>query len=437
MGQIFLLAILAISPFTYNPWLSRAIGMGIVPILVPILAFFPLADRIIQKRSITLPLGLVPAVIFIFVGTLTLFQASSFADGTRGLARAFVSLFLFPYASWLIFKSLTVQGQAKFLSRAIIILVLIAVIGSILAFVQRSTDYLNFLYLHPQGEPNAIYGGEYRLRPLIFGGSLITWGIFLVIPTLLLVAKVNAKLSKQTLALVVFLFLALLVSGTRAAWIGVLAGAIWLVWRNQNRHKAAVVALTIVSILVSGILGVDAFKDYFQGRTDTTGEGFNQRFKMWKGSFQMVQKHPVLGVGIGNFHNYTLTHPEIAGEANVFYYQPGTSAFDPHSTPALFVAETGLLGLAAFLWLLWQGWRNFNIASELLRSDTYNGGPLTWICQGLQAASLGLVVVSFFQRVDFYVFTWFLLAASFMLKYHAHVARHQAGILAQKAPVVV
>lgn len=65
------------------------------------------------------------------------------------------------------------------------------------------------------------------------------------------------------------------------------------------------------------------------------------RFEIWDGAMRMWQDHPA-GVGLRRF-------PEYIGQ-----YSPDYANRDAHSTYFLLLAETGPLGLIAFLWLLWR-----------------------------------------------------------------------------------
>jgi O-antigen ligase len=77
------------------------------------------------------------------------------------------------------------------------------------------------------------------------------------------------------------------------------------------------------------------------------------RVILWKAALKAFLSSPLTGIGIGNFHLIDQVVPEIRLEP-VYYYIRGLSA---HSLALHYLAETGILGLAALLNLAVQGIR--------------------------------------------------------------------------------
>ena len=69
------------------------------------------------------------------------------------------------------------------------------------------------------------------------------------------------------------------------------------------------------------------------------------RITLAKGAFAMIQGHPLLGVGA---NNYSLSMPEY----DPFDFGNQRRVVIVHDIYLLVAAETGLVGLAAFLWFL-------------------------------------------------------------------------------------
>jgi hypothetical protein len=90
-----------------------------------------------------------------------------------------------------------------------------------------------------------------------------------------------------------------------------------------------------------------------------------ERWAHWQAALDMLSDHPLLGVGIGN---YVPLYPA--------YNLPGWE--DPmghaHNHYLNVAAETGLLGLVAYLWFLlaslWNGWRSVSRTREQWRGIT-------------------------------------------------------------------
>ena len=80
--------------------------------------------------------------------------------------------------------------------------------------------------------------------------------------------------------------------------------------------------------------------------SDMKGEKhINQRYVKWQGALNMLESNSLIGIGIGNYHS---SLEDYAGEL------PCVIVMERYSSNALLAiaAETGLLGLASFLWLL-------------------------------------------------------------------------------------
>jgi putative inorganic carbon (hco3(-)) transporter len=73
------------------------------------------------------------------------------------------------------------------------------------------------------------------------------------------------------------------------------------------------------------------------------------RLVIWAGALEMMNEHPLFGVGYGRFHE------EIGA------YRPEVADMDPHNNFLKIGAETGIPALALFVVLLavcfWRGWR--------------------------------------------------------------------------------
>ncbi|MGC9025512.1 MAG: O-antigen ligase family protein [Chloroflexia bacterium] len=75
------------------------------------------------------------------------------------------------------------------------------------------------------------------------------------------------------------------------------------------------------------------------------------RAEAWRIVAEIVKVNPVLGLGPANYYHYTPLFPILGWYVN----------FSSHNQYVDLVAQTGLLGLACFLWFVWEagrlGWR--------------------------------------------------------------------------------
>jgi O-antigen ligase len=131
---------------------------------------------------------------------------------------------------------------------------------------------------------------------------------------------------------------------SRGGYLGILAGLIFLgifFWQKLGvRYKIASTLLFILiaaTFLVPGPISERFFSSF------NTREGSNQgRLETWKQAIEVIERHPVMGVGIGN---YPLEIKPSAGYREPIY---------AHNTYFDIAAETGILN--ALVWLALLVW---------------------------------------------------------------------------------
>jgi len=112
------------------------------------------------------------------------------------------------------------------------------------------------------------------------------------------------------------------------------------------------------------------------------------RLEAWRIVTEIARVNPVLGLGPANYYHYTPLYP-IMG----WYVQ-----FNSHNQYVDIVAQTGLLGLACFLWFAWEvgrlGWRLRGQVPEGF-AKAYVYGALGGLAGMLAAGMLGDWVLPF------------------------------------------
>ncbi len=120
------------------------------------------------------------------------------------------------------------------------------------------------------------------------------------------------------------------------AWLGLAAGLIALGF-GAAQHRTAWV----------GLGGLAAIGGWFGSKFSIVDIGLTDRWVMWQAAIRMIQDRPVIGHGVNTFMANYLRY-WVGGERQPRY---------AHNCYLQVAAETGLLGLAAFLWLLGAiGW---------------------------------------------------------------------------------
>jgi exopolysaccharide production protein ExoQ len=192
---------------------------------------------------------------------------------------------------------------------------------------------------------------------------------------------------------------ALALSGTRSAWIGILVAiVVWVIVQREPRQMLAVAALSCgVVILVASVPGIG---DFLLGRAQlslATGAG---RTDIWVVGLGMLAAAPLLGVGFGNFPlaftPYAIAQASAASGAGGALF----AGRGPHNVLLGISVETGVVGgllLVAFF------------ASALLPST----GDRTRTM--VRVALIGLFVQSMFLDILLQKQLWLFLAMAFGL----------------------
>lgn len=128
----------------------------------------------------------------------------------------------------------------------------------------------------------------------------------------------------------------------------------WQRWRLRGAVIAVAATLTAVMLLsvVPGPFQTRVNEIIFDlkkegaDRPASTSTGYRMEF--YRNTLALIQKNPVFGTGTGSFP--AVYARQVAGSGSV-------ASKNPHNEFMLITVQTGVIGLAAFLWLLWQQWR--------------------------------------------------------------------------------
>ena len=141
---------------------------------------------------------------------------------------------------------------------------------------------------------------------------------------------------------------AILLTLTRAAWIGFVLGAVMLVATGFRRGwlSTGAVGTMAVAGLVMVVLFIQPITGVFMKQHE---EDLDERVVLQEMALMVIESRPILGVGPGaypmEFRNYAVDRGFN-----------GYWAFTVHNHYMLRAAEAGLPGLIAMLWLFWRAW---------------------------------------------------------------------------------
>ncbi len=187
----------------------------------------------------------------------------------------------------------------------------------------------------------------------VFGNQDLFGGYMSVgVVTLLMRVPATGRGTAARAATFVLLMAALLLSGSRTAWLAAAAGIALLLGHADLRRPvvrlclvAGVPVALALAVLVPGAT-VQRVVHVF-GADD---QGAWLRLWIWDGALRMAGEHPIAGVGPGNFAYWS---PRYLGEAlheHPWRHHNEVHTLHAESEPLNVAAEMGAVGVALLLW---------------------------------------------------------------------------------------
>jgi O-antigen ligase len=216
------------------------------------------------------------------------------------------------------------------------------------------------------GQPNPFAGYLNLTLPILLGVALFAPNRWI---------KLMAWLCALGVAVVMVTTL------SRGAWLGIsVALAVMGIYASRKLGVAIWLGLLAVAVVIfAAVFGVipfgiservlAAFGLSGVSLDSVTAENFSavQRLAFWQAGLNMWDNNPVLGVGIGN---YIEAYPKYAAQG---WETVLGHAHDYYLNAA---AETGIIGLAAYLVLLWQAFRQVARSVRLAPAGVWYGVAL-------------------------------------------------------------
>jgi O-antigen ligase len=221
--------------------------------------------------------------------------------------------------------------------------------------------------------------GSSLLRAKALYGSPDNLGLFFdrVVPiwfAVLVLVRMRRSWRAAWLAVGGLLCLALLFTFSRGAWLAIVVACLALAAiRARGRWIVAAAVLVGAAVLVyRGPQTIDALRS---GHSNTV----QRRFYLWQSSARMIRDHPIVGIGPDNFLHYYAPRHQLYLQCNpgLGYMDPRASVepclSHPHDEVLDLWLSTGILGLAAFVWLQVVFWRNAIAAFRTLGAQSDSG----------------------------------------------------------------
>jgi O-antigen ligase len=395
--------------------------IGISDVLTVIfLVSFAVIERRPLPRSSALVLGFFAAFLLIYLlGFFDIDTQQGLDQFVKGMAK-FIFHFLFLAAA---IGYLAHRG-AEFYWRALTWFsagfVANAVYGILQLVAARAGVNLDHVVLSPlTGGASSIniYGavnGQSIYRPNALTGDPNHLGVMLDVPLLCLTPvylrlERGHRLKRPLAAVLGFLLLVLLATLSRSGLLGLGVGVLILAlpYRRFVRSRTFLLPMAGVGLVLAAVVlsRLHFFIVVIRSRIQTGGSSTSAHFAVYDFIPQVLNMHPLLGLGLNNFSVY-------------YEFVTGKTNWGPHSFWVAAIVESGLIGLLAwtvflrYVFLRLRAARRLGRMLDLARNPLgARVRPLAW---GMTAALAGTIAANFFyltmQFYYFYVFTAFVLA---------------------------
>jgi O-antigen ligase len=191
------------------------------------------------------------------------------------------------------------------------------------------------------------FASFYRVNSLFWDPSI--YGRFLVVAILvaltLLLFGPWRRLDVPLVLVIVVLWVGLLFSFSQSSFAALIAGVVVaaaLAWRRRAGALVIAAAATLIMVGVPLLQSEEAGASPVAASEQGLNRATRGRFDLVKYGLRIALDHPVAGVGIAGFEKAYRERVDV----------PRLKSPASHNTPVTVAAETGIVGLAFFTWLV-------------------------------------------------------------------------------------
>lgn len=337
-------------PFERIPTIELAgFTLKINHIVGGLLIVFFILDLLFNKRKLKPNPTLLPVTLLVIALIL------SFITTTAGIRSVvFLVLDLFVIALFLIIPQL-VDTKAKFMKLAAVLLWSSGVVV-VFGLYQFGADLVglsnSFSGLDP-GYSSDVFGFP---RIQAFSREPLYLGNYLLVPFGVMAGLVLAKVARPWLMPLAFLtLLTFILTLSRGAFLAAAIGAVFLVivaFRKIVNVRTVFWGATVLILAIVGFntifnrLNPDLKERFFAHATVADyrkGESTQGRLNAFTKALDAFEEKPITGIGLGSYGMYVLNYPSEP---------PSGGWFIVNNQYLELLAETGIIGLAAFLFLI-------------------------------------------------------------------------------------
>jgi len=315
----------------------------------------------------------IAVILFFFMNFLSCLNSVSVAHSLEALFTKTLEYLLFFFIIIDIFKE-HAQKKLKILGWVIFISLAILCVDALIQYF-TIYDVIRKYHIVDSLRVRACF-----LSPNDFGNYIV---LFMPVLFALFIQK-NICLNRRILTALLFLasFICIILSYSRAAWLGLLTGMLFFCFA-RSKKLTAVFLVILISVF---FLSSPNVKNKLTQIDSLEKLSTSYRIVVWQEALSIIKDYPIFGTGL---NTYTQVGPKYK------IHQIG--GMYPHNSYLHMAAETGILGLAAFLWFLWvifrRGWRLLRHLHRVAMTDNndYN------LILGLMAGLFGFLINAFFD----------------------------------------
>lgn len=387
VADSFLYWVIVLIPF------SLAIGPAFTNVLLGLTAVLFLLKMLLKKESlyVATPINLA-FLLFILAGFLSFKNSVDYGNSLHGVTK------LLKYGAIFLVISSQIKDRRHFENIAIS-----AAIGACLVSIDAFWQ-IGFGRDFIRG--NVLQSAIGMVRPTASFPNPNVMGIYLSAVTPLIAGiglfyyKGKAKL--VMMAAFVIAAIGLYLTFSRGSGLGLYAA---LLFMAIVRKKKVLIAFLIAVIIVFPFVMPKNIKDWSKEvKYNPIVFLFNyDRLSMYRNALNMIGHHPVCGVGINtfaqNYHRYKLSEPENGRTPDTSY---------AHNSYLQMTAETGVVGLSAFILMLFLLFRFFVMTYKNIKDDYFR-----IVSMSIAACILAYLVNSMTETSLYYprvvMIFWFLV----------------------------
>jgi O-antigen ligase len=356
--------------------------------------------------KLTLPLLL---FIFLLITSLSLYKATSIADGIYVLSKFTIEILFFIISTYLIIQNkLTIDGLIKAIVVFCIVSISIALYQALTLDFSNSFRYNIYQITSNYANKNLFSSLLFLTFPFVIGGLAIS-GKWKITSIILLCSTIVLLMLIQTRAVLFATFLFFLIF------------VIFQKGHLLKRHLLKVIPFLIISLCIIGVvLFYLKGSSYFSNLIDS--RSLPERLLVWNNSLQMAKENILLGVGAGNWQ---FQFPKYGLEKfnDVFMDNASLTYQRPHNDFLWVLCEMGILGLISYIGV-------FIVALfytvKLLRNKIKSNLDDKLLLYGFFATIAGYAFISFFdyplERIEHQIL-FYLILSVVVAKYYCSLQK--------------